>query len=197
MIPLLSLMIGVYIITRMMIFLLRDNPQLSNVAAFFTKILAAITIFITIICIILIYISSISSSETKAIEDLSKLSVSGKEYEATGKTENKQAYINKVEIRNLKVSKSIIGDYGVFGEIKNLGDRTLREVEITIYFLDKDDKPIFEETYHPVLVTRFSLGDNEPLKPNYSTKFGYSPDNVPSDWAKKVRAKITNIEFDK
>lgn len=108
----------------------------------------------------------------------------------------KQAYINKIAIRNLRVSKSTFGSPGVFGEIKNVGDRTLKKVEITIYFLDKSGKPIFEEIYHPVLVTDFSLGDNEPLKSNYSRKFGYSTDDVPSEWAKKVRAKITNIEFE-
>jgi hypothetical protein len=196
MIQLIALMVGAYIVTRMMIFLLREDPQLSKAGMAFSKILAVITVSITIICVLMIYISSISPSETKAIEDKSELPISGKKVEASEKAEGKQAYINKVEIRNLRVSKSITGDYGVFGEIKNLGDRTLRKVEITVYFLDKNDKPIFEETYHPVLVTKFSFGDNEPLKPNYSIKFGYGPDDVPSDWAKKVRAKITDIEFE-
>jgi hypothetical protein len=199
MIPLIALMIGAYIVTQMMIFLLRNDPQQSKTGMVFNKILAALTIFITVICVISIYISSIIPSETRAIEHISesnKLPLSGKEVEASRKTEVEQAYINKVEIRNLRVAKTISGDFGVFGEIKNFGDRILRKVEITIYFLDKNDKPIFEKSYNPVFVTKFSIGDNEPLKPNYSTKFGYGPDDVPSDWAQNVRAKITNIEFE-
>jgi hypothetical protein len=109
----------------------------------------------------------------------------------------KQAYIDKVKITKLEVAKAVLGELGVFGEIKNLGNRSLEEVEITIYFLDKDGKPIFEETHHPVLVSKYSFGDrNKPLKPNYTRKFGYGTDDVPSDWAKKVRVKITDLEFE-
>lgn len=43
------------------------------------------------------------------------------------------AYVSNVVVRNLSVSKTTLGDDGVFGEVKNVGDRTLKEVEITIY----------------------------------------------------------------
>lgn len=39
------------------------------------------------------------------------------------------------------------------------------------------------------------LSDGKPLKPNYSEKFGYEADKVPSAWAKRVKAYVTNIEF--
>ena len=110
----------------------------------------------------------------------------------------KQAYIDKVEIRDVHMGKSVLDETGVFGEIKNLGDRTLTDVQITIYCLDKNGKAVFERTHHPVLVSEYSLlGDNKPLKPNYSEKFGVRLNDAPSDWANKVRVKVTDIEFEK
>ncbi len=109
---------------------------------------------------------------------------------------DKQAYLSKVLLKDVKVAKAVLGGRGVFGEIKNTGDRTLKEVEIIVYCLNDQGKAIFEETYHPVLVTSgFTMGDNKPLKPNYSEKFGYGLDDAPSEWKGKVRVEITNIEF--
>ena len=107
----------------------------------------------------------------------------------------KQAYADKIKIMNLKVAKAVFGDLGVFGEIKNTGNRTLTEVEITIYYLDDYGNTIYEDTFHPILISRWS-SDNKPLKPNYTEKFGYGADDVPSEWSKKIKVYITNIEFE-
>jgi hypothetical protein len=132
--------------------------------------------------------------DSKAVEASEKIEHLDVEIE---NFKEKQTYIGKIKITKLKVAKSFLGGLGVFGELKNLGNRSLKEVEITIYFLDKNGKPIFEEVHYPVLVSEYSFGDiNKPLKLNYTRKFGYSTNDVPSDWAKKVRAKITNIEFE-
>lgn len=204
MIPLLSLMIGAYIITRMMIFLLNKNPDQFKLGNKINKVLATITIIITVICVVLIFSSGTSLLDVEEEIKPDGISLKSKEVEGSKKPEikdieeldPKQAYIDKVKILNLRVAEAQFGGLGVFGEIKNTGDKTLTEVEITIYFLDKNNKPIFEETYSPVFVTDFSIGENKPLRPNYSEKFGYSTDDVPSEWSKKVRAKITNIEFE-
>jgi hypothetical protein len=107
----------------------------------------------------------------------------------------KQTYFDKIEVRNVHVAKGISGEYGAFGEIKNRGDRTLKKVEITAYCFDKDGKVVHEKSYHPVLVTKFSFGDNQPLKPNYGKTFGFRIDDAPSDWVKKVRVAVTDVEF--
>ena len=85
----------------------------------------------------------------------------------------------------------------IFGTVVNNGNRTLKEVEITVYFLDWNGIVIGETNFYPVLVTEFSFGSsNKPLKLNYVKDFGYSvKDYAPSGWAKKVKVKITNIEF--
>ena len=108
----------------------------------------------------------------------------------------KKIYFDKIEVRNIHLGNDFLGSVGVFGEIKNNGDRTLKEIEITTYCLDKNDKIIFEKTYHPVLVLENSfMMDNTPLKPNYSRRFGYKLDDAPSDWSKKVKVIVTDIEF--
>jgi hypothetical protein len=105
-------------------------------------------------------------------------------------------YLGRVIVSGVKVARSVLGQTGVFGEIKNTGDRTLKGVEITIYCLGPDGKPIFEKTYHPVLVTEMSFGDEgKPLKPGYSRTFGVKMDDAPSSWTKKVDVKVTSIEF--
>ncbi len=61
MIPFISLMIGAYIITRMMIFLLNKNPDQIKLGNIINKILATVIIFITVVCVILIFSPSTSS----------------------------------------------------------------------------------------------------------------------------------------
>jgi hypothetical protein len=82
----------------------------------------------------------------------------------------------------------------VFGNLKNIGDRTLKRVEVTTYFLDSDGKEIFEKAYN--LVTDRSFDDNSPLKPNYVRKIAWKFKNVPVQWAEgKVRVACTDLEF--
>jgi hypothetical protein len=88
---------------------------------------------------------------------------------------------------------------GVDFKIKNIGDKTLKEVDVTVYFKDSFGRTISEKKFYPVLVTKFGTG-NEPLKPGYiwqqeQGKF-YETKNVPSEWKEgNVEAKITDIEF--
>jgi hypothetical protein len=116
--------------------------------------------------------------------------------ESTAPPAGDSAYRSKIIVKGVTVSPSTFGGKGVFGEIKNRGDRTLSKVEITIYYLDKNGNPIFEKSYDPILVSRFSFGDsNAPLKPGYSRKFGYRVDDAPSEGDGKVEVKVTTIAF--
>jgi len=112
------------------------------------------------------------------------------------KSDPKLGYLEKLEIRNIKISQDWSGSDGVFGEIKNHGDKTLTEVEITIYALDSNGEAVFEKTYHPVLVSINNFNNDGPLKPNYSRSFGCKMDDAPSEWARKVDVKITDIKFE-
>ena len=104
---------------------------------------------------------------------------SGSSSEAEQSDLNKKSYFAKVVVQGVEIGKSVLDETGVFGEIKNTGDKTLTQVEITIYCMDENDSPIFEKKYHPVLVSEYSFTrDNEPLKPNYSRKFGVKLLNI-------------------
>lgn len=107
-------------------------------------------------------------------------------------------YIDKIQIRNLEVSTTVLREQGVFGELKNTGDRTVKTVDVTIYFLDKDGNVVAEKEYSPIFQTEYNFGghDRSPLKPNHARKFGYKAEGAPSDWARKVKAKVTKVEFE-
>ncbi len=105
------------------------------------------------------------------------------------------AYLSQVLLREITVGETVLNEDGVFGEIKNTGKRTLKDVELTVYALGKDGNPVWDDTFHPVADSKYAFGDaGEPLKPNYSRKFGYKVE-APSDWNKKVKVEITKVEF--
>lgn len=86
---------------------------------------------------------------------------------------------------------------GVTFKIKNKGNRTLSEVDVTVYFKDPEGNYIAEETYYPVSDVGF---DYKELKPNYtfqleSDRF-YTAESVPAEWKSgNAEIKITQIEF--
>jgi hypothetical protein len=105
------------------------------------------------------------------------------------------AYISKVALVGVQVKDGSTGK-AVFGEVKNNGDRSLSEVDVTIYCLGPAGKPMFEKTHYPVLVSSMSFGnDNTPLKPGYGRKFEYVLNDVPSGWSGDVNVKVTAVEF--
>jgi len=117
----------------------------------------------------------------------------------------KQAYIKKIDLY------SIVAKYfntyldkkipGVQFKLKNNGDKTLSEVQVTFYFKDTTGKTIAEEKFYPILVSKYSFGKrNGPLKPNYIWQMEkdnlYTAKSVPTEWKEgSYAAKITNIEF--
>lgn len=115
----------------------------------------------------------------------------------------KQDYINNIEIFEFEAKR--IDTYlnknipAVRFAIKNNGNRSLDKVEITVYFYDWDDNPIFEETYLPVLVSEYSFSNNDPLKPNYirRQKSGeyYTIDQLGPEWSGKANAIVSDIRF--
>ncbi len=118
--------------------------------------------------------------------------------------EERQTYLRNVELYDLRAKyyKTYLGEVpGVEFKLKNEGNRTLKEVEVTVYFKDATGTIIAEEVYHPVLVTEYSLsGNGKPLKPNYIWQMErghfYEAESVPTEWKEgDVSAKITDIEF--
>jgi hypothetical protein len=119
----------------------------------------------------------------------------------------KMNYMDKVEITEFLAQR--IDTYlkkdipAVRISLKNNGDRSLDKVKVIVYFKDKDDNTIFEEDYHPVLVSKYSFsGDNKPLKPGYVKEMEkgkyHTLKSALSDWQEgKATAKVADIEFTK
>jgi hypothetical protein len=143
---------------------------------------------------------SCKAADQTSISPPASTAQSSKTVSGTPRTQNVDpaigAYIANVSVKNVKVAKTVLDENAVWGEIKNTGDRTLKQVEITIYCLGQDGKPVFEKQSTPVHVTERGYGEsNQPLKPGYSRQFGVKLDDAPSDWAKKVDVKVTSLEF--
>jgi hypothetical protein len=109
----------------------------------------------------------------------------------------KQNYLQFIQVNKVEVGRTILEEPGIFGEVKNTGNRTLTRVEITIYFLNKQGQPVFEKQFPAVLAGSGTFGrDDKPLKPGYSQKFGVKAEDAPSEWAKAVTVKVTDVDFE-
>lgn len=107
------------------------------------------------------------------------------------KSDDFEKYRTMIELTNLKVAKSTLDEDGIFGSIKNTSNESFDKVQLTFYYLDSNGKAIHEETYHPILVSKYSLGP--PLKANYTKEFGIKA-KTPHGWAKRIKAVISDIE---
>lgn len=130
--------------------------------------------------------------DAKAVEAFAKVKELDKKIKSF--EEERVYYVKNIKAKNVRLGESTLGKVCVFGEIKNLGTLTLREVEITIYCLDKNGKPVFEKVRHVVSESLFR--NDGPLRPNYGRKFGIDLDDAPSDWAGAIKVETTNIKFD-
>lgn len=106
-------------------------------------------------------------------------------FEEIWRYEERQAYFEKVEIKNLKDNR-VWGGYTVSGQIKNLGEESLEKIQITIYSVSENGDRIVLETLSPKNVGKHNL-----LKPGYIADFNtfvYTAKPI-------VYVKITDIEF--
>jgi len=118
---------------------------------------------------------------------------------------DRDAAAAKVELSGLKAAEGAKGNARVTGTLKNTGDHSLDEVELTIYYLDDDGKPVFEDNkarptfskVWPVLVNSDQPGDHtKPLKPGESRNFQL---DVPQPFdidveLTKVGAKLSSVQ---
>ena len=117
-------------------------------------------------------------------------------------TNEKKAYMANLELNNLTVGKGkkfLFGspNPGLFATLTNKGNRTLNEVEVTVYFYNGKGAIVREQKLYPVSVSKYRAGrDNDPLKPNKAKKVGYLvKEFAPPSWAGKVQMRVTNIVF--
>jgi hypothetical protein len=117
-------------------------------------------------------------------------------------TNKKKSYMANLELKNLTVGKGkkfLFGspNPGLFATLTNKGNRTLNEVEITVYFYNGKGAIVSEKKLFPVSVSKYRAGrDNDPLKPKKAKKVGYLvKEFAPPSWAGKVQMRVTDIKF--
>lgn len=97
---------------------------------------------------------------------------------------------------NLKLHDVKIDNYSdsawVTGYIKNNGTKLIDSIYVTVYYLDKEGKPMGED----VGVAYVENNSDIPIRPNYDGKFIFEvPEGIRKSWGKKAEVKITGLEF--
>jgi hypothetical protein len=109
-------------------------------------------------------------------------------------------YINQnLEISGLKAKyeKDVLDRWEtiVRATIKNNGDKTIKKLKVTAYFLDRNESTISEDSFYPILDSTFKADAS--LKPHYIREFAFKAEHVPSEWKEgRVRLAITDIAFE-
>ena len=89
---------------------------------------------------------------------------------------------------------------GIRFKIRNNSDYDLNRVKVNVFYLDENDRTIYEESYTPVVVSEYSIGDNQPLKAGYIYQMPdrrfWTSDSVPSEWQEgNVNVGIAEIQI--
>lgn len=125
--------------------------------------------------------------------------------EAASNFKEKMDYIDSIEIIELTAER--IDTWGgdnkpaVRIALKNNGNRSLSEVEIIVYFKNTSGDIIYEESFHPIMVTSFSSSRRgKHLKPGYINEMEegkyFVVDSPITQWKEgDIDYKIGNIEF--
>lgn len=103
-----------------------------------------------------------------------------------------QAYAVKIRLGDMEMSRAanLLNQEVTYlsGVVQNLGDRGVREIEVTIEFRDALNQVVLRDT-------RYVLGARAtPLGPGQSRTFQFSFDHVPADWNVQLPAvRVTGL----
>ncbi len=115
-----------------------------------------------------------------------------------------QDYVSKIQIYDFSARyfESFRGkEAGVQFKIKNLGNKTITELKVIVFFKDKNNTTISEEDFFPINTESFSAEFRKPLKPGYiwtmpEGKF-LPAESVPNEWQEgNVSISIADIKFE-
>ncbi len=117
-------------------------------------------------------------------------------------------YADKIQLLSVKARwvNSFSGrSVGVDIKVKNKGDRTVKTLTITVFFLDSDGNAVHEddftianqEGYGQTVAAIYDL-NVDPIKPNYIRYLqSLEAKNVPNEWKEgAVSAKIKTVELE-
>ena len=114
----------------------------------------------------------------------------------------KADYFSQIELTDLSAHYHDTYDgrkAGVIFRLKNNGEKTLKRIEVTVYFLDRNNNPVYDEKFYPVSVNEYSK--DTPLRPSYVWQLDqehFLPVSraMPDEWEQgNAKAEITDIDF--
>lgn len=114
--------------------------------------------------------------------------------------EEQKAYFPQIQITNPHLealSNPFIGQkVWITGEIKNGGDRSVKQVYVLVTLFDSAGRPCHE--FKDLAVYTGGMTESKPpLKPNYSREFIASVEEAPSTWdGKTFKVEVLSLEFE-
>ena len=88
----------------------------------------------------------------------------------------------------------------VFGEIKNLSNRLLKNITVMIEFLDEKGAVVGKEEARilfRVIAPRNARGELRPVRPQEIGYFNHDTHQCPSKWLEgRIRYKVKNVEWE-
>tara|TARA_B100000945_G_C19952240_1_gene399086 strand:+ start:86 stop:517 length:432 start_codon:yes stop_codon:yes gene_type:complete len=103
--------------------------------------------------------------------------------------------LSKVKLQNVRIgtgiSNGVLGT-AIFGEIFNMGGKTISIAEMSVEFLNEEGEVSKIHKFFPV--NKFSFTESLPLRPSQSKEFGFPIDDVvPEDWDGTFKARLTEL----
>ena len=115
----------------------------------------------------------------------------GARVDAAKRAAEERAYISKVQVSGAHAGGPVV-ENAVFGEIKNTGNHRLLNVEMIVYSLDSDGKPIFRKQFQ-----LFNENQHDSLESPGIKEFGVSMKDAPLDWKhNRLDVKVKQVKFE-
>lgn len=151
-------------------------------------------------------VSNTANSDNKQTKTKDKHVVGNEPAPAKDPLSEKERYIKReldVFALHTEYMASMIDDNlpGVTFKLRNSGDRSVKLVEVTVFFQNVNNDVIYKTAFKPIVDSPFSFGENSgPLQPGEVWKMGngrfYGAKSVPAEWLEGAAyAKVTHIEF--
>lgn len=103
-------------------------------------------------------------------------------------------FLNHLTFTNLRVERNVLGSVEVSGEVKNIGEKTIRELRVIVVCEDRNGQEIFQDSFYVVRVPSWASDESELLRPNYAKKFHHYLSDAPSG-VHEVLFKFGQLEF--
>jgi len=107
------------------------------------------------------------------------------------------SYLTKVEILDFEVGESGLHRKALSGELRNVGDRVIEELQLTVACLDAGAQAVLTKTIYPVNAAPGAIGATPPLAPGGMTRFDVGLDDAPPEWSGKVEVRVSGVKLRK